>query len=1540
MLLITTSVEASWDTYKYNSNRECYIGDGLIAPSPLSFHGTISSLSSGINLSSPVIIDNYVYAGTQNGKIVKVVIGTGVTLATEYVQTGGPVFAPPLMHNGILYVGSVDGYLYAINSVDMSEKWRFKASAGITASALYVTDASGGDKIIFPDNSGKVFKIMLDSSGNISSSTSLELNDYIFVSPAAGDKIVMTSASGKAYVVDKNITAMTAIQLAAVNAVNPVMRNATRFYTTDFDGNLSLLNDTGAILAVAPAQNRLLASPLYDGLNDKLSVISINPENSDTFVSVFNGDLAPIATPALLPVQLNGEAIMTTSSIIAAGKNNEIYVLDRDNLQVVYVATVGANINNSLALDGYVVSYDSGGNITVFSRETATPTNSSTPTETETFTDTETETPTVTETFTNTLTNSSTDTETYTETPTATSTDTNTFTDTPTETHTNTSTNTKTTTATPTLTFTETETFTYTASDTLTETKTYTETCTFTQTTTDTFTNTGTYTDTYTETFTFTVTATLTTTSTPTPWAVWAQDGNTSQKTNLSLYLGFTGSVATGNRNYVLFNSIPPVSENPMIGNISIDNEGNVYCQTNDEPSYIFKYNSDLTELLSVTTNNALNPPDTIRIILDRDNRVIYANYSQAPDGGLYAVSTLSPTPVVLISDAMSGKAIVTDKDGYIYYINTSNELSKVNIPSGPICTPTVVYTVTGVYSDVSVDNDGNVYYLAPCCATPGAVSLHKINSNAQPVATAQIMDNESPGLDSYAWGSKNILIAESQSSPVIYVMLSKALAAGNPESGKFKYFVYDKNTLNLLDVVDTGYSSGLFMEAPARMGAVKPDSDKVVFVGGPTRNKLYAYYSNSLASDKIELFTSSDGPITTDTVSDAGRRLFFGTYNNFYAFFHPSYQSTPYVEPGKKYNIAIGKNSKVYFDCDNKLVAYGDGITIPTPVPTLTPPADSYVVSVTNGIELVCGTNPQDVCNFYRAGSPYELVNTNGPASMFVDTSVTAGTTYTYIVTKIDSYDQESDPSEPIVITYNPPTPTGTNTNTVTYTPTITPTMTTTFTPSATSTNTVSLSLYYKGYVTGEVTNNPNPQVKLYNNDSASLALSRVEIRYWYSIDSPVAQETAVVDWAAVMPNSGTVTAVPVIISGSYAWGQDRYFRITFGTASTAINSGEWLQAEFRFNKTGWYDYQQSNDWSFGTHSDSILWNKITVYVDGTIAWGSEPSGEVPTTTSTVTATHTLTNTPTMTASNTATASRTQTNSNTPTQTETFTTTNTHTATSTHTHTTTLTPTATVTNTIAVTATNTATPRPGAQVASVAVSGCYTAGQDITVTFQAKPSTVGWVSYGIIISNDNVCEATDAALLTAEGTYISSMSQPDTNGHYGAWLEQWVYDANWRSYSRVVRIPANYSGTKYIFVCVKNGGQYQFFPSPWNLDDRDNWQGVTVSNCGYRASAYKGSIEKAPKKISEENTYAFPNPFEGKTTIRFSLDKGQKVQIVISDMNGKGVWQKEVTGVRGLNYVEWDARNSKGKTVGSGAYLMKVITEEAVITKKIAVVR
>jgi len=97
--------------------------------------------------------------------------------------------------------------------------------------------------------------------------------------------------------------------------------------------------------------------------------------------------------------------------------------------------------------------------------------------------------------------------------------------------------------------------------------------------------------------------------------------------------------------------------------------------------------------------------------------------------------------------------------------------------------------------------------------------------------------------------------------------------------------------------------------------------------------------------------------------------------------------------------------------------------------------------------------------------------------------------------------------------------------------------------------------------------------------------------------------------------------------------------------------------------------------------------------------------------------------------------------------------------------------------------------------------------------------------------------------------------------------------------------------------------------------------------------------LKPLPEKFGLHEVY--PNPFNPQTIISFALDRPQQVRIVIYNMSGHLVTlvTDEVYGV-GNHTAEWDGRDSTGRGVSSGTYLIQMETATLLEFQKVMLVR
>jgi len=158
--------------------------------------------------SGPTVAEGKVFFGSYNGKVYCLDMETGKLLwyyqlpkepyrKNPYTPTS--VFTPVTYHNGAIYFGGIDGYLYAVNASDGSLKWRYRAQSADPAG----TPINEGhkeiesrplvykNKVFFNNWAGYVYAVNLDGS----EAWKKQIVTSFYLSPARSDIQAIPSAN-------------------------------------------------------------------------------------------------------------------------------------------------------------------------------------------------------------------------------------------------------------------------------------------------------------------------------------------------------------------------------------------------------------------------------------------------------------------------------------------------------------------------------------------------------------------------------------------------------------------------------------------------------------------------------------------------------------------------------------------------------------------------------------------------------------------------------------------------------------------------------------------------------------------------------------------------------------------------------------------------------------------------------------------------------------------------------------------------------------------------------------------------------------------------------------------------------------------------------------------------------------------------------------------------------------------------------------------------------------------------------------------------
>jgi len=193
--------------------------------------------------------------------------------------------------------------------------------------------------------------------------------------------------------------------------------------------------------------------------------------------------------------------------------------------------------------------------------------------------------------------------------------------------------------------------------------------------------------------------------------------------------------------------------------------------------------------------------------------------------------------------------------------------------------------------------------------------------------------------------------------------------------------------------------------------------------------------------------------------------------------------------------------------------------------------------------------------------------------------------------------------------------TGTVTKTVTTTITKTMTPTCTITVspTPSSTALPSVEVKCDYFSYNTSSSTDTIFANIRLYNTDNKDINLSGVKAVYWFTQEG-VDTSMVEIDDSRLLPSGNSIRNITFADIYLTACLQNRKMTVSFGNAF--LKPGEFVEVHLRIHHVAWQSYNrynQINDYSFGTQSWFTQWQKITLYYNNSLVWGTEPECAPP---------------------------------------------------------------------------------------------------------------------------------------------------------------------------------------------------------------------------------------------------------------------------------------------------------------------------------------
>ncbi|MDB4908808.1 MAG: Pyrrolo-quinoline quinone [Gemmatimonadetes bacterium] len=221
--------------------------------------------------SSPVVVGHRVYIGAGDGALYALDLHTGATIWKS--MTEGRVRSSPAVANGAVYVGSADGYLYAFDATTGARRWRF-ATTGVTLESkkfgfdrrtVQASPAVSGNSVFVGSRDGFLYAV--DATTGAEKWRYDHQVSWVNTSPAVKDGVVYAGSSDKQFV--QAVDATTGVEkwrkLTGLTWASPAIAGNV-LYSGEGGGKVTAHDlATGAILWRFASEGPVFGSPVASG---------------------------------------------------------------------------------------------------------------------------------------------------------------------------------------------------------------------------------------------------------------------------------------------------------------------------------------------------------------------------------------------------------------------------------------------------------------------------------------------------------------------------------------------------------------------------------------------------------------------------------------------------------------------------------------------------------------------------------------------------------------------------------------------------------------------------------------------------------------------------------------------------------------------------------------------------------------------------------------------------------------------------------------------------------------------------------------------------------------------------------------------------------------------------------------------------------------------------------------------------------------------------------------------------------------------------
>jgi eukaryotic-like serine/threonine-protein kinase len=296
--------------------------------------------------SSPVIGGGLVYFGSTDAKLYALNIKDGTEVWS--FDAGDDIEAPPLLVDGVVYVGSLSGMFYALDAKTGQVVWTFETDDEIYGSANWVTAPNGTDKWIIL-GSYDFFVYCLDAKSG-KKIWAVETDNYINGAPATdGTYTVFGGCDEQLHIV----TVADGVEIAKVDAGSYIAGSAALvdgFAFLGHYGEALLCIDINKKEIVWEYDNNGKAGAFFStpAVNDKLVVIG----SRDKLVHCVDRKTGQQKWTFQTRDDVDSSPVICQEKVVVASMDGRLYILDIKTGSQLWSFEIGADIVGCPAVAG------------------------------------------------------------------------------------------------------------------------------------------------------------------------------------------------------------------------------------------------------------------------------------------------------------------------------------------------------------------------------------------------------------------------------------------------------------------------------------------------------------------------------------------------------------------------------------------------------------------------------------------------------------------------------------------------------------------------------------------------------------------------------------------------------------------------------------------------------------------------------------------------------------------------------------------------------------------------------------------------------------------------------------------------------------------------------------------------------------------------------------------------------------------------------------------------------------------------------------